>query len=228
MARSSPTPRTIRRPSTPCSITADMSGPGGEHNAGRARPRFRLIVCLLAFFAVSISCAPFGVWAQQPSPRAAIHDDFTRIVFDWDAPVGYSAEIVNNQLLIRFDRPIKGNIQALAKPLAKVARGVSVSADGLAATFPLIRPMTVKAFVDAKNSVVIDLTEGAPAAAPAAPAAQPASGPAQVDARAGDHGSYTRLVFDWPGPVGYSAEKQGGKATIGFTKPGRIDLGTLK
>jgi hypothetical protein len=214
-----------------------MSGPGGAYNAGRVRSRFRLrfllrfplIVCLLAFLALS-----GAAWAQQPSPRAAVHDDFVRIVFDWDAPVGYSAEIVNNQLLIRFDRPIKGNVQALAKPLAKVVRGVSVSGDGLAATLPLIRPMTVKAFVDSKNSVVIDLTEGAQSSAPAAqnaqqPAQQTATGgPAQVDARAGDHGSYTRLVFDWPGPVGYSAEKQGGRATISFTKPGRIDLATLK
>jgi len=210
-----------------------MSDPGGAYNAGRDRPRFRLILCLFAFLAFSAaSCLVFAVpaGAQQPSPRAAVHDDFVRIVFDWDAPVGYSAEIVNNQLLVRFDRPIKGNVQALAKPLAKVARGVSVSGDGLAATFPLIKPMSVKAFVDAKNSVVIDLTEGAPSSAPAAsPAASaPANGPAVVDARAGDHGSYTRLVFDWPNPVGYSAEKQGGKATISFTKPGRIDLPLLK
>ena len=55
--------------------------------------------------------------------------------------------------------------------------------------------------------------------------AQPA--PA-VDVRAGDHGSFVRLVFDWPGPVGYSAEKQGAKAVITFTKPARIDLTALK
>jgi len=203
-----------------------MSGPGGAHNAGRVRPRFRLIVFLLALLAF----AP-AAWAQQPSPRAAIHDDFVRIVFDWDAPVGYSAEIVNNQLLIRFDRPIKGNVQALAKPLAKVARGVTVSGDGLAVTFPLIRPMTVKSYTNTNNSVVIDLAEGAPApgeTSALAPSVPPAPGPATVDARAGDHGAYTRLVFDWPGPVGYSAEKQGGRATISFTKPGRIDLATLK
>ena len=211
-----------------------MSDPGGAYDAGRCRPRFRLILCLFAFFAAACLVVAVPARAQQSSPRAAVHDDFVRIVFDWDAPVGYSAEIVNNQLLIRFDRPIKGNVQALAKPLAKVAKGVSVSGDGLAATFPLIKPMSVKAFVDAKNSVVIDLAEGAPSSGPAAsspatPAApQPASGPAAVDARAGDHGSYTRLVFDWPAPVGYSAEKQGGKATISFTRPGRIDLPTLK
>jgi hypothetical protein len=64
-----------------------------------------------------------------------------------------------------------------------------------------------------------------PRAAEQTPAA---AGPAVVEARAGDHGSYTRLVFDWPGPVGYAAEKQGGTATISFTKPARIDLNGLK
>jgi tetratricopeptide (TPR) repeat protein len=200
-----------------------MSCPGGAHNAGRDRPCFRLILVLLAFLTM-VS----GAQAQPSSPRAAVHDDYVRIVFDWDAPVGYSAEIVNGQLLVRFDRPIKGNVQSLSKPLAKIAHGVSVSDDGLAATFALVRPMAVKAFVGNNNSVVIDLT-AAPAGETPGAAAQPsASGPAVVDARAGDHGTYTRLVFDWPGPVGYSAEKQGGRATISFTKPGRIDLPILK
>lgn len=200
-----------------------MSEPGGAHKAGRSWPRLRLIYCLLAFLA-STGLAH----AQQPSPRAAVHDDFIRIVFDWDAPVGYSAEIVNGQLLVRFERPIKGNVQALAKPLAKVARGISVSSDGLAASFALIRPMAVKSFVGNNNSVVIDLSEGAPSGQSAAAAPPAGGGPPAVDARAGDHGSYIRLVFDWPGPVGYSAEKQGGRATISFTKPGRIDLAALK
>jgi hypothetical protein len=200
-----------------------MGEPGGANNAGRTRPRFRLILFLLFLLG-----ATDLAYAQQPSPRAAMHDDFVRIVFDWDGPVGHSAEIVNGQLLVRFDRPIKGNVQALAKPLAKVARSISVSSDRLAATFALIRPMTVKSFVGNNNSVVIDLTEGAPTTAAAAPPPAAGGAPPLVDARAGDHGSYTRLVFDWPGPVGYSVDKQGGKATISFTKPGRFDLAALK
>src|SRR5579859_3885290 len=213
-----------------------MSRPGGAHQAGRNRSRFRLILLFLALFSVA------SLASAQTSPRAAVHEDFVRIVFDWDAPVTYQAEIVNDQLLVRFDRPIKGNVQALTKPLAKVVRAVSVSDDGLAATFQLLKPMTAKAFTGNNNSVVIDLTNGAapapagdakpapasastPASAPAKPAA---SGPPSVDVHAGDHGGYTRLVFDWPGPVGYSAEKQGGKATINFTKPAHMDLAALK
>jgi len=207
-----------------------MSRPGGAHQAGRDRSRFRLILFFLALFSFAGSA-----WAQT-SPRAAVHEDFTRIVFDWDAPVTYSADIADGQLRVRFNRPIKGNVQALTKPLAKVVRGASLSDDGLTATFPLVRPMAVKAFTGNNNSVVIDLTESASSAseskAAPAPAATPTkaapAGPPAVEAHAGDHGGYTRLVFDWPGPVGYSAEKQGGRATISFTKPARIDLATLK
>ncbi len=49
-----------------------------------------------------------------------------------------------------------------------------------------------------------------------------------LDARVGDHGSYVRLVFDWPGPVGYSVESQAGRATIAFTKPAILDQTGLK
>jgi hypothetical protein len=201
-----------------------MSASGGEHNAGRV-----WAVTALFFLNFLLLSTAWGQGTPQPSPRAAVHDDYVRIVFDWDAPVQYSAEIVNGQLLVRFDRPIKGSVQALVKPLAKIVRSASVSADGMAATFPLIKPMTAKAFSGNNNSVVIDLTDaGPPAETPLPAQASAAAGPPMVDARAGDHGSYTRIVFDWPGPVGYSADKQGGRATITFTKPGRIDLPTLK
>lgn len=201
-----------------------MGGTGGAPNAGRAWAWIGL------FFLNFLLLSSVSAQAPQPSPRAAVHDDYVRIVFDWDAPVGYSAEIVNGQLLVRFDRPIKGNVQSLVKPLAKVVRGASVSGDGMAATFPLIKPMSVRAFTGNNNSVVIDLADAAaPTETPQpAQAPVPSAGPPAVDTRASDHGAYTRVVFDWPGPVGYSAEKQGGKATITFTKPGRIDLATLK
>ena len=210
-----------KRQSTPCSITADMLPLSGE----RFGPLPRLLLLALLLLA-----AP--AWAQ-PSPRAAIHDDFVRIVFDWEAPVGYTAQVVNGELLIRFDRPIKGDVQSLMKPLSKVVKAVTLSDDRKAATFPLLKPMSAKAFNGANNSVVIDLTQtgatssDAPAAAAAA-APAPGNGGGSVDAVASDHGGYVRLAFDWPGPVGYSAEKQGAKATVTFTKPGRIDLNALK
>ena len=195
-----------------------MSRAGG----GQAAPA-RCLRVLLAIVALWLAAS--SAFAQ-PTPRAATHEGYVRLVFDWDAPVGYSAEIVNGQLLIRFDRPIKGDVQSLVKPLAKVVRGVTLSPDGQAASLPLFRPMTVKAFVGNNNSVVVDLYEAQP---PTVEAAAPPPAPiAAVDARAGDHGGYVRLVFDWPGAVGYSVDKQGGKAAITFNKPGRLDQAALQ
>jgi hypothetical protein len=176
----------------------------------------------LALFLVS-ACPAFA----QPSPRAAQHDGYSRIVFDWDAPVEYSAEIVNGALLIRFNQPIKGDLLNLSKPLAKVVKGVSMSADGKTASLLLARPMSVKSFADSKNSVVIDLYEENAAPPEAAPAAAPSAMPT-VDARAGDHGSYVRLVFDWPSQTGYSVDKQGSQAKISFQKPAKIDQAGLQ
>lgn len=217
----------IRRPSTPCSITADMTGSGGDLSAGRSRPTahfgarisyvFILAVLLFCFAAV----APRMAWAQA-SPRAALHEGYSRIVFDWDAPVGFSAEIVNGQLLVRFDRPIQGDIKNLAKPLASVVSGIQLSSDRKSASFALLRPMTVSSKANGNNAVVIDLTEPAPPPAAALPLMP------SLDARAGDHGSYVRLVFDWPGPVGYSVESQAGRASVAFTKPAKLDQAGLK
>ena len=180
--------------------------------------------------------------AGLPSPRAADHDGYGRMVFDWDAPVGYSADIINGELVVRFDRPVAGDFRAVVRPLAKYLRSVAVSADRRTATFPLLRRVEVKAFAGNNNSVVIDLTEPSMAAAGAPeeevppappkrlPGTPPPSGPApaatvpNVEARAGEHGTYNRLVFDWSGPVSYSVDKQGSRATIAFARPAKIDV----
>jgi tetratricopeptide (TPR) repeat protein len=41
--------------------------------------------------------------------------------------------------------------------------------------------------------------------------------------RAADHGSFERIVFDWPAPVTYKVEKQAGRAMIVFARPASLD-----
>ena len=94
----------------------------------------------------------------QGSPRAADHETYGRMVFDWDGPVNFSADVVNSQLIIRFDKPIAGDAKAVLKPLARYLKGVTLSADRKMATFPLALPVQVKSFQTA-SSVVVDLTE---------------------------------------------------------------------
>ncbi|HEX6956642.1 MAG TPA: hypothetical protein VF194_01530 [Ferrovibrio sp.] len=70
----------------------------------------------------------------------------------------------------------------------------------------------------------------APTAAPAQavtkpPPASPAAAPIRL--RAGDHPTFTRLVFDWPERVEFSVSAEGGKATVRFANPTPVDLGRL-
>lgn len=80
---------------------------------------------------------------------------------------------------------------------------------------------------------------GRPAATPSPPAAAPSAAPAQgrptpaqtaaapVRLRAGEHPTYTRLVFDWPQRVDFDVATEGEKATIRFASPMPVDLGRL-
>ncbi|HEX4262515.1 MAG TPA: hypothetical protein VHY76_15570, partial [Acetobacteraceae bacterium] len=58
---------------------------------------------------------------------------------------------------------------------------------------------------------------GAAAPPPSGPAAPPPSGPT---VRIGDHRSYGRVVFDFPGPVGAAMTQQGAVVELRFDTPG--------
>lgn len=65
-----------------------------------------------------------------------------------------------------------------------------------------------------------------PAAAPAASSA--ISSGSVIEVRAGEHGSYNRLVFDWPKAVDYKVEQDNGQAIITFGRSARINVAGLR
>jgi hypothetical protein len=199
-----------------------------------ARTVLRLVVVLAALF-----LAPLEALAQS-TPRAAEHDNFGRMVFDWDAPVQWSADVVNGQLLIRFEKPVAGDPKALLKPLSKYLKGVVLSSDRRMVTFSLAVPVQIKSF-SSGNSTVIDLSESkgpppAPAAAspkppPVAPAKTEAGGAPATDltVRGGEHQGFNRLVFDWPKAVGTTiAGGADGQMVIAFDQPANLNVTSLE
>ena len=191
---------------------------------------------------------PTALAFAQSSPRAADHDGFGRMVFDWSGPVNFSADVVNSQLIVRFDKPIAGDARAVLKPLAHYLKGVTVSPDRKMATFPLAVPVQVKSF-QTGSSVVVDLTESKtatmssapppapatptpqdprPARAPATAAAEPAGPATDLMVRGGEHTGFNRLVFDWPKPVGYTVDETEGQATINFDHLANVNVTSLK
>ncbi len=140
----------------------------------------------------------------QASPRAAQHDGYGRMVFDWDGPVGYSADVINGELVLRFDRPIKGDFRSLLRPLSGYLKTVSVSSDRQTATFPLTHPVQVKAFVGNGNAVVVDLMDKPDEAAPGeAPAARPSpqAEPPPAAAEAPNEGDGPVSLLPQPAPA---------------------------
>ncbi len=207
---------------------------------------------LRAMLIIAAVLGPVAMAFAQSTPRAADHDGFGRMVFDWDGPVTFSADVVNSQLVVRFDKPIVGDAKAVLRPLAHYLKGVTLSPDRRMATFPLAVPVQVKSF-QTGNSVVLDLTEtkaptasAAPPPPPAsvtppdpkpgkaaattapAPAAAPAGPPTDLMVRGGEHTGFNRLVFDWPKPVGYTVEEAGGQVSINFDRLANVNATSLR
>jgi len=191
----------------------------------RAAVGILLLACALVFATVG------GTLAQSPTPRAAAHDDFGRMVFDWPGPVTWSAEVANNQLVIRFDKAVAGDPKTLLKPLARYFKTVTVSPDRRLVTFQLAVPVQVKSFVTG-TSTVVDISAAAAPAAPTPPAAKTpaaaAEAPTELMVRGGEHTGFNRVVFDWSKPVDYSVNVEGGRVVIGFDRPAKVNLTALQ
>ena len=62
-----------------------------------------------ALFAIAIlSATP----ALADGVRSALRDGYGRVVFDWDTPVRYAADVVNGALVVQFERPVANDITA--------------------------------------------------------------------------------------------------------------------
>ncbi|MDX2223543.1 MAG: hypothetical protein SFV21_12385, partial [Rhodospirillaceae bacterium] len=208
-----------------------------------------------AVLVIAAGCSGAPAWAD--GLRAAPRDGYGRIVFDWDQPIRYAAEVVGGQLVVQFERPITGNINDVAAALSAYVQPGRLSADGRTATFPLRANVTMRTFT-VGNAVVVDLTgptapvavapqapsPTTPSAAPAllrpaappqpavptaAPPAAPPAGPVgAVPVRTGVHPEYFRLVFDWPVSTPFTIERRGDRVAIAFNAAGAIDVDALR
>lgn len=181
--------------------------------------------------------------AAAEAVRAAAHDGYGRIVFDWNEPVRYDVEVAAGALIIRFDKPIGASTARVPAALTDYVAAARVSPDGRTLTLPLKGAFEPRSFTIG-TSVVVDLMGGpaAPAAAPPqqaqaparpaatarapaapAPAARPADG-GTLPVRTGEHPGFFRVVFDWTRPVGYRVVSNGDEAVVTFDRAARVDL----
>ncbi len=213
--------------------------------ANTAVPPTRRRVPLRRLLAAAMVALPLLAMALAPVPadaatgvRAATHDGYGRIVFDWDSPVRYDVETAAGQIIIRFDQPVGPGADRIPSTLRDYVGAARVSPDGRTVTLPLKGGFEPRTFTIG-TSVVLDLMGRgvqAPAAQPspppqaqaAAPAPRPATAPAasgnRLPVRTGEHPGFFRVVFDWNRPVGYRVLSNGGKAVVEFDRAATIDL----
>jgi tetratricopeptide (TPR) repeat protein len=183
--------------------------------------------------------------AKADGVRSAQRDGYGRVVFDWDAPVRYAADVVNGTLVVQFERPVSSNVAPLNQALTPYITGSRVSPDRKTLTFTLRPNITMRTFA-VGSAVVLDLVSPqaaqTPGSAPAAPrpitsaasasaantpVPQVPAGAKTVTVRTGAHPDYFRVAFDWPDKTGYKIERRGDRVAVAFDGAAAVDIAAL-
>lgn len=184
-------------------------------------PAARSIAVRLALLLlVVIPALPAGA-AEQVRVRGWSNETYGRIIFDWPKRVRYDARIDGARLVVQFERAMEGDLNRVLKYLGGYVAGTELSEDGRTATFELAGLFDLDTFVSG-SSVVVDLHRARAAAPPPRN-----TGTAPLRVRVGHHPGFTRLVFDWLDPVGYSVARDGRNARIRFEQAATIDVASL-
>lgn len=201
-----------------------------------------VVVSLFVLYAGNAQGEPVKV-------RAAAHDGYGRIVFNWPTPVPFKVSTSGSQLVVQFGSPIEPALAGVARNLGKYISSAAAGADGRSVVFTMKEDFDVRGF-DMGAAVVVDIVdalqtnkapEPEPKAEPKQAAKTTANTPAQaqsttqapanapvVKVRSGVHDAYTRIVFDWLSEVPYQLNQKVGTATINFSRPAQIDVGNLQ
>ncbi len=198
---------------------------------------------------------PAQAAAKEPvRVRGGVHSDYVRMVFDWPAPVAYTARIEVGRLVLIFPKGHSFDFGPARKILRKHLILPDGEVGGRRLAFPLLGDFELRHFTSGPR-VVVDLlrrakpkpkaaeTKASEAKAPAAkppaaktPAAKtPAAKTPAADSdrpaitvRVGRHPGYGRLVFDWPSAVPYRVSSEAGRTEVSFGRAASFDLGKLK
>jgi tetratricopeptide (TPR) repeat protein len=137
----------------------------------------RIAVVLMTLALAAMAMMSTSVRADETiRARGWVHEKegFGRLVFDWSAPVRFSARIEGRQLVVEFDRPASFTTDRALSQLSPYIAGIAEQSDRRIA-FNLTGDWTLKSFKDG-TKVALDLYGTPPMLAKASPPT-PASPP---------------------------------------------------
>jgi hypothetical protein len=188
----------------------------------------RHAIAALAF--VALALAGGAAAADEVAIRAAVHDGFGRVAFEWPDPVAYEARVGDATLTIRFARPLQGKAELLSRGLPDYVASAALENDGKTLVARLKRTVTISAFTVKAKTVVVDLTPVAPhkaAPKPAPPKIEAKPAPPKVNVTAAGKDGVVRVTFEWPRRVEYRLVEKDGVGRLSFRAAGTIDEAVL-
>lgn len=168
-----------------------------------------LRIARVSLFALLIAFGAFQpAWADSVAIRAGERGGGARIVFQWPAAVGFTSSQSGNKVVLRFERPLEGEVSSLTSRLGDWVKTARSSNGGRMLELVLAKPAQPRSFASGSR-IVLDLlpaqarpvaTSPTPAV-PAKPQAQtrtPAA-PKAANVRIGHHATFDRAVLDLGG-----------------------------
>tara|TARA_Y100000591_G_scaffold314061_1_gene320216 strand:- start:28272 stop:31604 length:3333 start_codon:yes stop_codon:yes gene_type:complete len=151
-------------------------------------------------------------------------DLFSRLVFNWQSPVEYQAEIQGKELTIRFDRPGLFEIEKIKNLLPKVVNSSSYNSKNTEIKIILNNNYEIKTTAN-ESSVIFEIQQlensenikeiSVPKIDKELPQFKETSG---IRVRLGKHEKYSRIVFDWNDKVKYKLEKNLDTVIVRFSQ----------
>lgn len=186
-------------------------------------------------------------WLAAAAPALAVqvtgwdHGAYGRLVLDWGRPVAVSVDADDSRIVIAADAPIDAPVGTAARRLSAYVDRIAIEDEGRRLVLVTVAPMVAERR-PFDNGLVLDLRRESDAGSEAGrarsvAAEEPAAGggppPTEVAqappgeplvVRGGEHGSFSRIVFDWTEPVTYRTERDGAVLRLIFDRPAQPDF----
>jgi len=185
-------------------------------------------------FATALLLCSTSVTARADSFSTTTENGYVRLLFNLTPQAHVTATAAGSVLTIGFDRKVTIDPASLAQSLPTLISSARADADGETFHFALSQPVKVHSSASG-DKIAVDLapaaSEGTTPDLPPPPSkvAAPVD-PASLESlkvRAGVYKGFTRVVFDWPKSVPYSAFAGVGKLSIRFGALARPDFSAL-
>lgn len=185
-----------------------------------------LISVVLLTLGLAISATAEDAARASAKITAVAQGGFARVQFDWSEKVSGRAELAGGVLVISFDHGFDADTDAIAQRLEPYVALVRQDPDGRSLRLALKGPVRLKT-TDQGSRFAFDILPrsfaGEPAPPPA-PTSLSGNSAAQMAVRVTEREHTTRLQFDWPEPVNYTAKLENGKLRVAFSKAAKVDL----